>query len=104
MGTGTNCHITIDSSTLAQVDTFPYLGSLITIDTECSKEICSRLAKGHSIVTKLKKIWQNHGTAISTKVRLLKALVWPAATYGRESWTLKKAGGERIYAFEMKCL
>jgi len=55
LATGTiTCHIcTIDGSTQEQIDAFPYLGSLITLDTECSKEIRSRLAKGHSIVTTL---------------------------------------------------
>ena len=53
---------------------------------------------------KLKKIWQNHDISTSTKIRLLKALVWPVATYGCESWTLKKMDEARINAFEMKCL
>lgn len=101
---GATCNIRIRSDVLAQVDTFPYLGSLITDDTECTKEIHSRLAKGRSIGAKLKKIWQNHGISTTTKIRLLKALVWPVAMYGCESWTLKKTDEARINAFEMKCL
>jgi hypothetical protein len=101
---GATCSIQINSDTLEQVIVFPYLGSLITDDSECSKEIHARLAKGRSIGTKLKKIWQNHGIHISTKIRLMKALVWPVALYGCESWTLKKTDEARINAFEMKCL
>lgn len=101
---GSNCNIQISGKLLEQVDTFPYLGSLITADTECTKEIRSRLAKGHSTASRLKKIWQNHGVSTSTKIRLLKALVWPVALYGCESWTLKKTDEDRVNAFEMKCL
>ena len=101
---GATCSIKINSDTLEQVTVFPYLGSLITDDSECSKEIQARLAKGRSIGTKLKKIWQSHGIHTSTKIRLMKALVWPVALYGCESWTLKKTDEARINAFEMKCL
>jgi len=72
------------------VSSFPYLGSLITYDAECTKDIRGRLANGLGIGAKLKKIWQNHGIRIYTKIRLMKALVWPVAMYGCESWTLKK--------------
>ena len=73
------------------VSSFPYLGSLITDDADPTLEdIRGRLAKGLGIGAKLKKIWQNHGIRISTKIRLMKALVWPVAMYGCESWTFKK--------------
>jgi len=62
------------------------------------------LEKGLGIGAELKKIWQNRGIRISTKIRLMKALVWPVAMYGCESWTLKKDDEKRISAFEMKCL
>ena len=58
----------------------------------------------HWVGAKLKKIWQNHGIRISTKIRLMKALVWSVAMYGCESWTPKKDNEKRISAFEMKCL
>ena len=86
------------------VSSFPYLGSLITDDAECTKDIRGRLAKGLGIGAKLKKIWQNHGIRISTTIRLMKTLVWRAAMYGCESWTFKKDDEKRISAFEMKCL
>ena len=103
-GTTCNIRITFNNNILEQVTTFPYLGSLITNDTGCIKDIRSRLAKGSSIGKALKNIWQNHGIGIPTKIRLLKALVWPVAVYGCESWTLKKDDEARINAFEMRCL
>ena len=60
------------------------------------------MAKSLSIGAKLKKIWQNHGISISTKIHLMKALVWPVALYGCENWTLKKDDEKRISAFETK--
>jgi len=80
---------------LEQVDNFCYLGSLITNDAECAKEIKSRLiSKGQYVSAGLKRIWQSHDIAVTTKVRLLKALVWSVAVYGCESWTLR-AGDEK---------
>jgi len=53
-------------------------------------------------VASLQKIWKSHSIRISTKIRLMKVLVWPAATYGCESWTLRKNEETRLDAFEMK--
>jgi len=61
-------------SNLEQVDTFPYLGSLITKDGECTTEFYNRLNRGQAIGASLQKIWQNHSIPISTK---MKALLWP---------------------------
>jgi len=84
------------------VDTFPYLGSLITEDGECTTEFRTRLNRGQAIEASLQKIWKNHSIPISTKIRLIKALVWPVATYGCESWTLKKNEETLLDAFMMK--
>ena len=89
---------------LEQVDTFPYLGSLITADAECGKEIKARLSKGQVVRMSLKQLYKNHGIPIETKLRLERALVCPVATYGCESWTIKKSEERRIEAFEMKGL
>ena len=70
---------------------------------ECTEDTPERLEKGLSIGAKLKMIWQNHGIHISTKIRLIKALIWPVVVYGCERWTLKKDEERRIDAFEMKC-
>jgi len=66
---------------IEKVASFPYLDSLITDNTECTQDIRGGLAKGLGIRAKLKKIWQNHGIHISTKIRLMKALVWPCSGY-----------------------
>ena len=87
-----------------QVDTFPYLGSLITEDGECMTEFCTRLSKGQAIGALLQKMWKSHSIPISTKMRLMKVLVWPVAMYGCESWTLRKNEEARLDAFEMKGL
>ena len=98
---GIACRILIQSR---YVDTFPYLGSLITEDGECTTEFRARLSRGQAIGESLQKIWKSHNIPISTKIRLMKALVWPAATYGCESWTLRKNEETCLDAFEMKGL
>ena len=87
---GIACRILIQNELLEQVDTFPYLGSLITKDGECTTEFRTRLNRGQAIEASLQKIWKSHSIPISTKIRLMKALLWPVATYGCESWTLRK--------------
>jgi len=72
-------------STERYVDTFPYLGSLITEGGECTMEFRTRLNTGQVIGASLQKIWKSHSIPISAKIRLMKALVWPVATYGCES-------------------
>ena len=86
------------------MDTFPYLGSLITGDVECTTEFRTRLNRGQAIGASLQKIWQSHSVPISTKIRLMKALVCPVAMYGCESWTLRKNEETRLDAFEMNGL
>ena len=68
------------------------------------KSIRTRLNKEQAIKASLQKIWKTHSIPISTKIQLMKALVWPAATYGRESWTLRKNEETCLDAFEMKGL
>jgi len=101
---GIACRVLIQNKLLEQMDTFPYLGSLITEDGECTMEFRTRLNRGQAIGASLQKIWKSHGMPISTKIRLMKELVWPVATYGCESWTLRKNGETRLDAFEMKGL
>ena len=102
---GIACRILIQNEQLEQVNTFPYLGSLITEDGECTTEFRTRLNQGQAIAASLQKIWKSHTIPISTKIRLMKALgVWPVATYGCENWTLRKNEETRLDAFEMKGL
>ena len=89
---GIACRILIQNELLEQVDTFPYLGSLITEDGECTAEFRTRLNRGQAMRASLQKIWKSHSIPISTKIRLMKALVWPVATYmyDCENWTQKE--------------
>ena len=99
---GIACHILIQNELLEQVDTFAYLGSLITEDGECTTEFSTRLNRGQAIGASLHKIRKSHNIPNSTKIRLMKAVVWPVATHGCESWTLRKNEETRLDAFEMK--
>ena len=104
---GIACRILIHNELLEQVDTFLYLGPLITEDGECTTEFRTRLNRGQAIETSLHKIWKSHSIRcipISTKIRVMKTIVWPVATYGCESWTLRKKEETRLDAFEMKGL
>ena len=82
----------------------PYLGSLVTEDSECTTDFRTRLNRGQAIGTSLQKIWKSQRIPISTKVRLMKALVWPVATYGCERLQVGLSQNEetRPHAFEMK--
>jgi len=101
---GIACRILIQNEQLAQVNTFPYLGSLITEDGECMTEVRTRLNRGQAIGASQQKIWKSQRIPISTKIRLMKALVWPVATYGCVSWALRKNEETHLEAFEMKGL
>jgi len=101
---GITCRVLIYNELLEQMDTFPYLGSLITENGECTTEFRTRLNRGQAIGASLQKIWISHSIPNSTKIRLMKALVWPVATYGCKSWTLRKNEETRLDAFEIKGL
>jgi len=85
---------------------FPSVLQLSTADGECTPttEFRIRLNKGQAIGASLQKIWKSHNILISRKIRPMKTLVWPVATYGCESWTLRKNEETRIDTFEMKGL
>ena len=78
-------------------------GSKITADGDCSHEIKRRLLLGRKVMTNLNSIFKSRDITLSTKVRLVKAMVFPVVTYGCESWTVKKAECRRIDAFELWC-
>jgi len=98
------CRVLIQNELLEHVDMFPYLGSLITEDGECMTEFRTRLNRGQAIGASQQKIWKSHSIPISTKIRLMKVLAWPVATYGCESGTLRRNEETRLDAFEMKGL
>ena len=81
----------IDGETVETVSDFVFLGSRITADGDCSHEIKRRLLLGRKVMTNLDSILKSRNITLSTKVRLVKAMVFPVAVYGRESWTVKKA-------------
>ena len=78
-------------------------GSKITADADCSHEMKRHLLLGRKVMTNLDSILRSRGIRLSTKVRLVKAMVFPVVMYGCESWTVKKAEHQRIDAFELWC-
>ena len=82
---------------------FIFLGSKITADGDCSHEIKRHLLLGRKVMTNLDSILKNRDITLPTKVRLVKAMVFPVVMYGCESWTIKKAERKRIDAFELWC-
>ena len=89
-----------DGETVAD---FIFLGSKITADGDCSHEIKRRLLFGSKVMTNLDSILKGRDITLSTKVRLVKAMVFPMVVYGCKSWTVKKAERQRIDAFELWC-
>ena len=85
------------------VSDFIFLGSKITADGDCHHEIKRRLFLGRKVMTNLDSILKSRDITLSTKVRLVKALVFPMVMYGCERWTIKKAEHRRIDAFELWC-
>ena len=78
-------------------------GSKITADGDCSHEIKRRLLLGRKVMTNLDSILKSRDITLSTKVRLVRAMVFPVVMYQRESWIIKKAEHRRIDAFELWC-
>ena len=93
----------IDRETVETVADFIFLGSKITADGDCSHEIKRHLLLGGKVMTNLDSILKSRDITLSTKVRLVKAMVFPVVMYGCESWTIKKAECRRIDAFELVC-
>ena len=93
----------IDGETVETVSDFIFLGSKITADVDCSHEIKRRLLLGRKVMTNLDSLFKSRDITLPTKVRLVKAMVFPVVMYGCESWTVKKAECGRIDAFELWC-
>jgi len=85
------------------VSDFIFLGSKITADGDCSHEIKRCLLLGRKVMTNLDSILKSRDITLPTKVRLIKAMVFPVVMYGCESWTVKKAERRRTDAFELWC-
>ena len=91
----------IDGETMETVTDFMFWGSKITADGDFSHEIKRRLLLGRKVMTYLDSIFKSTDISLPTKVRLVKAMVFPVVMYGYESWTIKKAECRRIDAFEL---
>ena len=96
-------HGKIDGETVETVTDFSFLGSKITADGDCSHEIKSRLLLGRKVMTNLDSVLKSTDITLPTKVRLVKAMVFPVVMYVCESWTVKKAERRKIDAFELWC-
>ena len=99
-----SCPITswqIDGETGETVTYFIFLGSKITVDGDCSHEIKRHLLLGRKFMTNLDSMLKSRDITLPTKVRLVKAMVFPVVMYGCEIWTMKKAECRRIDAFEL---
>ena len=93
----------IDEETVETVSDFIFSGSKIIADGDCSHEIKRCLFLGRKVMTNLDSILKSRDITLSTKVRLVKAMVSPVVMYGCESWTIKKAERRKIDAFELWC-
>ena len=93
----------IDGETVETVADFIFLGSKITADGDCSHEIKRCLLLGRKVMTNLDSILKSRDIILSTKVHLVKIMVFPVVMYGCESWPIKKAECRRIDAFELWC-
>ena len=91
----------IDGETMETVRDFIFLCSKITVDSHCSHEIKRHLLLGRKAMTNLDSILKSRDITLPTKLRLVKAMVFPVVMYGCESWTIKKAECQRIDAFEL---
>ena len=93
----------IDGETMETERDFIFLGSKITADGDCSHEIKRHLLLGRKVMTNLDSILESRDITLSTKVHLVKAMVFPVVMYGCGSWTIKKAEHRKIDAFQLQC-
>ena len=93
----------INEETIETVTVCIFEGSKITADGDCSHEIKRHLLLGRKVMTNLDSIFKSRDITLPTKLRLVKAMVFPVVTYACESWTVKKAERQRIDAFELWC-
>ena len=92
-----------DEETMEIMAIFIFVVSIITADGDCSQETKRGLFLGRKVMTNLDSMLKSRGITLSTKVHLVKAMVFPVVMYGCESWTVKKAERQRIDAFELWC-
>ena len=93
----------IDGEIVETVSDFIFWGSKITADGDCSHEIKRHFLLGRKVITNLDSILKSRDITLSTKVHLVKTMVFPVVTYGCENWTIKKAEHRRFDTFELWC-
>ena len=103
MASGSITSWEIDGETVGTVADFILGGSKITVDGDCSHEIKRHLVLGRKVMTNLDSIFKSGDITLPTKVRLVKAMVFPVVMYGCESWTVKKTEHQIIDVFELWC-
>ena len=103
MASGSITSWEIDGETVETVSDFIFWGSKITADGDCSHEIKRHLLLGRKVMTNLDNILKSRDITLPTKVRLVKAMVFPVIMYECENWTVKKAECQKIDAFELWC-
>ena len=103
MASGPTTSPEIDGETVETVSDFIFLGSKITANGDCCHEIKRCLLLGRKVMTNLDSMFKSRDITLPTKVRLVKAMVFPVVMYGCESWTVKKTERRRIDAFELWC-
>ena len=91
----------MDGKTVETVSDFIFGGSKITANGDCSYEIKRCLLLGRKVMTNIDSIFKSRDITLPTKIRLVKAMIFPLVMYGCESWTIQKAEYKRIYAFEL---
>ena len=93
----------IDGENVGTVADFIFLGSKISVDSDCSHDIKRRILLGRKAMTNLESVLKSRDVTLPTKVRLVKTVVFPVVMYGCESWPIKKAERQRIDAFKLWC-
>jgi hypothetical protein len=95
--------IKVQDEVIENVTEFVYLGSLLTWNNDCTKDIKARIAKAKGVMAGLNSIWNSKQISYKTKLNVLKTCVFSTALYACEAWTIKKTDHDKILAFEMYC-
>jgi hypothetical protein len=95
--------VEVGGNRIENVQEFVYLGSLLTSDNDCSKEIHRRIARATGVMAEFKNIWRSKNISVRTKLDIIRTCVLSVLLYACETWTLRKRDKDRLLAFEMRC-
>jgi hypothetical protein len=101
MTTGNLNKFKLDRTEIQIIDSYTFLGTIITRDGSMSKEINRRISSGRLAMIKLEKIMKDREVTVTTKSKIVETMIFPIVTYGSESWTVRKKERKKIYAFEL---